>query len=226
MEEACEALSGKQQVGEKDSEVYQGLLTGDADAMVTYLGEDASAVPAEPVTDLAVCAQDIETTAMPAPVRMEIAVPTGNWDKDKPFVARGPSGPINVRLPQDATPGSAVLVKLSPKPEYRFKVPPGGKPGSFIKFQKQSGEEVAITVPKGLQPGDTFDVTPPALMVRVPDNAKAGDYVTFFQLSGLRKDGSGGRKEIYRARVPEGCVPWDHFSAILPPPPQGMFRPE
>jgi len=223
MEEACEAMSGKQSVN-SDSDVYLPLVTGGGDgAVVTYLGLDKSAVPAEPVTDLSICSKDWETSALPAPIKMEIAVPTNNWDPSQPLVAHGPSGPIRVRLPQDAVPGTSMICKLAPKPEYRIRVPPGAKPGWVIRFQKQNGEEVAVGVPPNAQPGETFDVTPPALMVRVPDNAKPGDYVAFKQET-VRQNGTR-IVEVFRARVPDHCVPWDHFSALLPPPP-GPTRPE
>lgn len=212
MEEACKALSGKQQVND-DSEAQVPLVSGDSGgSVVTYLGLDPTSVPAEPVVDFAAASREQETSAMPAPVKMEIAVPTSNWDRSKPFVAHGPSGPINVHLPQDAVPGSKLICKLAPKPEYRIRVPPEARPGGTIRIPKKNGEEIDVVVPPGLQPGDTFDVFPPAVMVRVPDNAKPGDYVVF------RKEGSGSKKELFRARIPEGCQPWDHFSAILPPP--------
>lgn len=227
MEEACEALSGRQQVG-GDTDVYLPLVTGGANggAVVTYLGLDQSAAQAELISDSQVSSTDWQSTAMPAPIMMEIDVPNGNWDREKPFMARGPGGPIRVHLPPDARPGTKVTCKLAPKPEFRVQVPPGAKPGWIIKFQKANGEEVAVGVPPGLQPGDTFDVTPPALMVRVPENAKPGDGVVFTQITGIRKDGTGGRREVFRARVPEGCQPLDHFSALLPAPPQVPPRPE
>jgi len=222
-----EASSGKKSY-DADSDVHLPLVIGEEGEgeVVTYLGEDKNSVPAEPVIDLASCNKDWPTSALPAPVRMEIAIPTGNWDAGQPIVAHGPGGAIRVHLPPDAEPGTTLMCKIAPSPEYRIRVPLGAKPGSLIRFRKQDGEEVAVGVPPGVQRGETFDVVPPALIVRVPDQAKPGDYVMFSQVSGARKDGKGGRRRFFRSRVPNGCQPLDHFCALLPPPPQGSARAE
>lgn len=221
VEEACQALSGKQSADDED--IYLPLVTGgggavDGGAWVKYLGQDPLAVPAEPVTGFSGGKASFEAVAMPAPVVMDIAVPTNNWEPGQVFMAQGPSGPIRVHLPAEAQPGSTARVRLAPRPEYRIQVPVGATAGYQVRFKNLSGEEVAVSVPPGLQAGDTFDVTPPALMIRVPEKASPGDLVIFSHTFQSAKGGAGGKTEFFRACIPENVQACDHFAAVLPPP--------
>mmetsp|Transcript_42067 Transcript_42067/g.122042 ORF Transcript_42067/g.122042 Transcript_42067/m.122042 type:complete len:248 (+) Transcript_42067:90-833(+) len=224
MDEACQALSGKHGLDDKD--VYLPLVTGNnpeanGGAVVKYLGQDPSAVEAELVTGLIRSMGDIEAVAIPAPVMIEIQVPSGNHQPGEPLFINGPDGPIRVHLPRDAAPGSSLRIKIAPRPEYRIEVPPGAGPGWLVRFSNQDGVEVAVPVPPGLQTGDFCEVSPPALMVRVPEQAKPGDFVFFKRRAPLDSPTKGGATsvmEFYRAQVPEGCQPCDFFSAIIPKP--------
>lgn len=227
IEEACEALSGKEPV--KDQDVYLPLIMSEAagsGAFVRHLGLDPNAALAESVSDFLASSRTLEAVAMAPPVTIEISVPSGNVEPGQEFQAQGPHGAIKVRLPQDATPGDKLLFQLAPKAEYRIQVPAGAAPGWAIRFDNQVGEEVKVLVPEGYQPGDTFEVAPPALMVRVPDKAKPGDVVMFSHMvSGdASNDGRGGRTEFFRATVPPGLQPTEYFTALLPAPGRSLDR--
>lgn len=218
MDEACQALSGKQGVDDKD--VYLPLVTSENPspgngAFVRHLGPDQCATPAEIVTDFVQSCKDVEATAMPAPLVLEVQLPSQNWESGAVMRVQGPAGFIRVPLPDVGTPGATVQVRIAPKPEYRVQVPPGSAPGWVVKFQKDSGEEVAVTVPEGLQPGDSFDVTPPAMMVRVPEQVQAGDSI-IFKHQVPQKDGTKVTAAFFRATVPAGCQTGDFFAAIMP----------
>mmetsp|Transcript_61881 Transcript_61881/g.135991 ORF Transcript_61881/g.135991 Transcript_61881/m.135991 type:complete len:243 (-) Transcript_61881:21-749(-) len=133
---------------------------------------------------------------------------------------RGPHGPIEVEPPAEAQAGQKLRYRLGPRPEYRLQVPPGSGPGSEVTFERADGVEVSVPVPVGLRPGDTFDVSPPALMVRVPEGAASGDFVVFRHSvsAGLWVLGSQEKTEWCRARVPEGLTPGKYFAARLPHP--------
>merc|ERR1712232_807723 len=101
--------------------------------------------------------------------------------------------------------------RLAPPHEFRLRVPPGLKPGGSARFQRPDGVDIAVPVPRNLKPGDTFEVLPPALMVLVPENVKAGEFVVF-------RNTSEPRNTWCRAQVPEGAEPGKYFGARLPVP--------
>lgn len=129
----------------------------------------------------------------------------------------GPHGPVRVVPPQSADPGTTLRWRLAPTPEFRIQVSSDCGPGSVIRFERSDGVEVAVSVPPHLQAGDIFEVTPPSMMVRVPEGAQAGDRVVFRHALG---EGPGGREatEWCRAEIPKGVRPGDYFAARLPCP--------
>jgi len=203
-----------------DSDAYLPLVTSEEQsnvgAGVLYLGPDPFAVLAEAIVASEAQAAGVQAWALPAPVMIQIGVPSGNWDKEQGIIAKGPGGAIRVKLPQDAVPGSMVTCKLGPKPEYRIQVPPGASQGYVIRFLKANMEDVTVQVPQGLQPGDSFDVTPPALVVRTPETAKAGDYVVISQI--VRGMDGPPKEDFFKVCVPDGVQPMEHFAALLPGP--------
>jgi len=48
-----------------------------------------------------------------------------------------------------------------------------------MKFERADGRKIEVQVPKQLRPGDTFKVSPPALLVRVPEGVGEGQTVVF-----------------------------------------------
>mmetsp|Transcript_11774 Transcript_11774/g.42104 ORF Transcript_11774/g.42104 Transcript_11774/m.42104 type:complete len:152 (-) Transcript_11774:146-601(-) len=142
----------------------------------------------------------------------------GGWAPGMPFRAYGPQGPICLQVPPDATPGTMLRYQLAPKPEYRIEVPPGAGPGSVMTFKKRNGEECQVVVPQEVDAGETFEVTPPSLMVRVPENATPGDFVRFSRAVCPEDDGKASRIEFFRSPIPAGILPCMYFAARLPPP--------
>jgi len=132
----------------------------------------------------------------------------------EPFMVQGPLGPIRVEPPPEAQPGMSLLYRLAPRPDFRVQVPPGARPGSQMKFVRSDGVEVIVQVPAGVSPGDSFDVTPPALMVKVPEGAGPGAYMIF------KNPCDSEESEWYRVRVPEGAQPGNFLTARLPAPKQ------
>merc|ERR1719471_1851813 len=93
-------------------------------------------------------------------------------------------------------------------------------PGWTIKFRANGGDEVQVLVPPGFSSGDTFEVTPPALMVEVPEGAQPGDFVKFIHAVRADGDTRSGMTECFRAVVPDGLAPKQYFVALIPPPGQ------
>eukprot|EP00419_Tripos_fusus_P006730 CAMPEP_0172671782 /NCGR_PEP_ID=MMETSP1074-20121228/11130_1 /TAXON_ID=2916 /ORGANISM="Ceratium fusus, Strain PA161109" /LENGTH=277 /DNA_ID=CAMNT_0013488883 /DNA_START=1 /DNA_END=834 /DNA_ORIENTATION=+ len=136
------------------------------------------------------------------------------------FTVQGPFGPIKVEPPANAKPGMSLRYRLAPKPVFRIQVPPGVKAGDAVKFNREDGIEVSVQVPTGTQPGETFEVTPPALMVKVPEGASAGDDLVFPG----RRGSDGQPTEWFRARVPTGLEPNRYLTARLPGPDPQLAR--
>jgi hypothetical protein len=140
-------------------------------------------------------------------------------EEGKKVAIAGPHGPMEVVPPEGAKPGSQFTYRLTPMYEFRVEVPPGAKPGLQIEVTRRDGVRVAINVPPHCKPGDFFEVLPPALIVRVPDNAKAGDLVVFRPVvaPGEQLPPHVARSWV-RTRVPEGLEPRQYFPARLPLP--------
>jgi len=153
--------------------------------------------------------------------QLGIKVPEKHEEGEKVQIA-GPHGPIDVVPPKGAKPGSDFVFRLVPAYEFRVEVPPGAKPGLQIEVKRRDGVKVAINVPPHLKPGDFFEVLPPALIARVPDGAKSGDFVVFRPVAppGDKIDPQVEKLWI-RSRVPEGAVPGNYFAARLPLPGSG-----
>mmetsp|Transcript_2484 Transcript_2484/g.7930 ORF Transcript_2484/g.7930 Transcript_2484/m.7930 type:complete len:292 (+) Transcript_2484:58-933(+) len=151
-----------------------------------------------------------------APVELSAQLPA-NYRQGRPVQMRGPHGPVEVIPPEDVQPGAQMTYRLAPPPEFRVEVPPGCGPGAQVQFERSDGVEVCVKVPPGVHAGDVFEVTPPSLMVRVPEGAVAGDRVVFRHSIGA---GRGGREESEwcRAQVPRGVRPGAYFAARLPAP--------
>jgi hypothetical protein len=133
----------------------------------------------------------------------------------RPFTVIGPLGPVTVEPPEYALPGMSLRYRLAPRPAHRLHVPAGSSAGDELTFQRpEDGVEVSVFVPEGLFPGDTFDITPPALMVKVPTDTEGGDLVVF---SGPPAT-DGHPQEWFWARVPQGMAPNQYMTARLPRP--------
>lgn len=191
------------------------------DTFVCYIGDGHGAVDAERVMGGDASAEqglEVHAHAVDRPFSIEVELPTAHWLPGQSFSVQGPQGPICLQFPADAVPGSRMTYKIAPRPEFRVEVPPGTGPGWVMTFQKDDGGACRVTVPAGLQPGDTFEVTPPAMMVRVPESARPGDVVRFTRTPARSELDlqAGGRTEVFRARIPEGFGPCTYFAARLP----------
>uniref|UniRef100_A0A7S4SSJ8 Uncharacterized protein n=1 Tax=Alexandrium monilatum TaxID=311494 RepID=A0A7S4SSJ8_9DINO len=158
---------------------------------------------------------EFEALATP-PVELMGEIPV-NHKPGMPIVLSGPHGPVQVMPPQETGPGSRVRFRLAPPPEFRIQVPAGCGPGSLIRFERSDGAKVCVAVPPERQAGDSFDVTPPSMMVRVPDGAQAGDRVTFRHTLATGKNGREAT-EWCRTEIPKGVRPGFYFTARLPRP--------
>jgi len=181
-------------------------------------GRLGNAVESEFVPDGERGGDEFETVAVP-PMELTATVPEKHEEGQKVTIA-GPHGPIEAVPPKDAKPGSQFVYRLTPMYEFRVEVPPGAKPGLQIELTRRDGVRVAIGVPPNLKPGDFFEVLPPALIVRVPDDAKAGDYLVFRPVVAPGETMPPHvAKSWIRTRVPEGLEPGQYFPARLPLPP-------
>jgi len=160
---------------------------------------------------------ELEALAVP-PMELTATVPEKHEEGEKVTIA-GPHGPMEVVPPKGSKPGAPFTYRLTPMFEFRVEVPPGAKPGLQIECTRRDGVRIAIGVPPNLKPGDFFEVLPPAIIVRVPDDAKAGDLVVFRPVvaPGEQLPPHIARSWI-RTRVPEGLEPKQYFPARLPVP--------
>lgn len=213
IEEACKAAALKE-VGDVTLPVGDAQGAG---AFVTDLGSDSRAVQAERVSES--CQNAREAHARRPPLVFDVAVPL-SAQPGQEVKAMGPAGPVVLRLQADAVPGGSVRFAMKPKPRYLVEVPKNAGSGWTIRFQVNGGEEVQVLVPPGVSPGDTFEVTPPALLVQVPEDSKPGDFVKFIHAVSEDGDTCSGRTECFRAVVPDGLAPKQYFVALIPPPGQ------
>merc|ERR1719277_1680679 len=109
-------------------------------------------------------------------------------------------------------PGTIAHFRLKPAPDLRIEVPSGLSAGSSMTFERSDGSRISITVPPGKKPGDFFEVLPPALMVLVPEEVKAGETVVFCMPAPQPLG------QWFKAQVPESLQLGKYFAARLPPP--------
>jgi len=190
------------------------------DSYIMALGADWFTVQAERVAGPS-CGLNgkFELEAVTTPPAEFSAMVPEDHQEGKTLRVLGPHGPIEVTPPPGSQPGMTLKWRLGPKPEFKVVVPPGAGPGSEAKFKRSDGAEISVQVPPGLAPGDVFDVSPPALMVRVPNGAMPGDCVCFRHSVSQANDDMEVT-EWCRARVPQGVEPGKYFAARLPGPGQ------
>mmetsp|Transcript_41953 Transcript_41953/g.110847 ORF Transcript_41953/g.110847 Transcript_41953/m.110847 type:complete len:264 (-) Transcript_41953:86-877(-) len=118
------------------------------------------------------------------------------------LMAMGPCGQIEVVPHPDERPGSKLEYPLKPNAEFVIEVPPGKQVGDEMKFARDDGTTISVKVPVGCKPGDTFQVTPPCLMVRLPRGAKPGDTLVF----------RSTETDWWRAQIPkQDCLKLNKF---------------
>jgi len=188
-------------------------------ALVEHLPPDPSVVDAElldgpPSQLLAGDGRTLRQASATPPCEFCAHLPN-TFQPGRPFTVIGPLGPVTVNPPEYALPGMSLRYRLAPKPAHRLKVPAGRRAGDELTFRRpEDGVELSALVPEGLLPGDTFDITPPALMVKVPEDAEAGDLVVFCE----PPPANGRPQEWFRARIPKGVAANQYMTARLPRP--------
>jgi len=136
-----------------------------------------------------------------------------NFKAGEAITVQGPLGPITVEPPPEAEAGMSLRYQLVPRPDFRVHVSPNTQPGTEVRFDRGDGVEISAMVPTSLQDGDAFEVSPPALMVRVPDNGVAGTQIAFRSCSDFEETA-----EWFGLTLPEGCQPGRYVTAKLPHP--------
>lgn len=197
----------KYDVSEDEVDLEVGIPSPGSHACVQDLDAPLCTVDAEPCT---VKGSEIETLAIP-PGRFTAELPDGCMLGEHISV-RGPHGRrLLLKAPLNARPGEQLQLRLMPPAELRIQVPLGKWPGDLLRVRAADGREVEAVVPKGLQPGDFFEVAPPSLMVAVPEDAKAGDFVAFRR----HEAGPDGKIEslLCRARIPHELLFGRYFAA-------------
>lgn len=167
---------------------------------------------------------EVQTVATP-PLEIIAVVPEG-FQPGIPITVPGPHGSLLLEAPVDATPGAQLVFMLGPLPDFQITVPAGVKGGMSMHFMTAVGDRIAIHVPEGLYCGDVFPVTPPALMVQVPEGAKTGDSVVFCAQAPKLQDSAWKNVDgqWFRATVPDSLV-CGYFAARLPKPQEAAPRP-
>jgi len=212
----CSKLTGKFQ-DDLLLEDGEPILQEDV-SFITHLGEDPFCVQSERVQGPIIGPDGkFEREALTTlAVEFTADLPL-EYEEGQTLRVIGPHGPVEVRPPPGAQPGSSHVYRLAPKPEFRVVAPPGVQSGMSMTFKQSNGIQISIQVPPNVGPGEAFTVNPPVLMVRVPDEAQAGDVVCFRNI--VRRTGDNREvTEWCRARVPEGLQPGKYFAARLPRP--------
>eukprot|EP00931_Biecheleriopsis_adriatica_P048761 TRINITY_DN28172_c0_g1_i3.p1 TRINITY_DN28172_c0_g1~~TRINITY_DN28172_c0_g1_i3.p1 ORF type:complete len:585 (-),score=121.45 TRINITY_DN28172_c0_g1_i3:172-1926(-) len=146
------------------------------------------------------------------PLELPVRIPEG-FKRGATIRVAGPHGTIALTPPGHLEPGDNLAYKLQPEPDFQVTVPPGMKPGSCMQFKKRGdGVVVRVTVPEGLQPMDSFNATPPVLMVRVPEAVRPGSPVVFRDPS----NELGAGDMWFQAVVPQRIRRDGYFAARLP----------
>jgi len=115
---------------------------------------------------------------------------------------RGPHGPLHVQLPVEAKPGQKCTVRLAAPWQHQVVVPKGAKPGSRVTFHGPKNEQLEAVVPQGKRPGETFNVSPPVVMLPVPLGALPGDHLSFVTPKGQQMN----------APIPKDVGPGQYFA--------------
>jgi len=194
-----------------DEAGYRGVLIEDhnSEGLVSSRVDNTNTVDAEVLMHPNPREVGMEAFGM-WPSDIELEVPK-EWKAGDKVPAAGPHGRIYFELPENCQPGTTLRVRLKPVADFRVEVPPGLPEGAAMNFERPDGTRISIQVPAGKKPGDTFEVTPPALMVLVPEEAKAGDLVVFCMPA-------PPLGQWFKARVPESLQLGKYFAARLPPP--------
>eukprot|EP00440_Ansanella_granifera_P053931 gb/GFBE01058468.1/.p1 GENE.gb/GFBE01058468.1/~~gb/GFBE01058468.1/.p1 ORF type:complete len:330 (+),score=80.48 gb/GFBE01058468.1/:1-990(+) len=145
--------------------------------------------------------QDIDALAMKA-------CRPGSGQGRMLVVVAGPHGSLPVAVPKWAKPGTLVRVRIGPKVAFRAVVPDGLKGGDVMALELPSGERMQVPVPLDKMTGDEFDISPPVIMVQVPEGATPGSVVEYTD--------SDGKK--CKATVPKAVPVGQYFEVPLVQP--------
>lgn len=155
------------------------------------------------------------------PQDLHVRVPDGfNLQRDQLLPVAFPHGEQRIKLPPKPKNGDWTY-RLGPKPDFKATIPAGVLQGGKMQFHRKDGLSIFVPVPKNLGPGDSFFVTPPSLMVRVPEHRRPGDLVVFQHPADSKAAselGKAGKALVYRARVPEKIRSDGYFAVRLPVP--------
>lgn len=151
------------------------------------------------------------------PTELTVKVPE-DFVQGKSIKTKGPFGEVSLKPPPGVKPGESICFRLSPPCQFRVTVPPWAKGGYQARFHLEDGEEVSVKVPEGLRGGDTFEVLPPAMMVKLPTGVEPNDRVIFWSPS----KGSRCPEGWYRFRMPQGFPPGAVVSVRIPAMPSVM----
>lgn len=198
---------------------YRGVVFDDerTENLVSTNKDNTNTVDAQILMHPTPTEVGIEAFAM-WPSDVEVAVPQ-EWKAGDKVPAAGPHGRIHFELPEQCVPGTTVRFRLKPAPDLRIQVPSGLSAGSSMTFERGDGSRISITVPPGKKPGDFFEVTPPALMVLVPEEVKAGETVVFYMPAQAPSLG-----QWFKAQVPESLQLGKYFAARLPAPDAAQIK--
>eukprot|EP00931_Biecheleriopsis_adriatica_P036026 TRINITY_DN20772_c0_g1_i1.p1 TRINITY_DN20772_c0_g1~~TRINITY_DN20772_c0_g1_i1.p1 ORF type:complete len:338 (-),score=81.69 TRINITY_DN20772_c0_g1_i1:246-1175(-) len=120
----------------------------------------------------------------------------------------GPHGSLPVAVPKRASPGSLVKVRIGPKIAFRAVVPADLKEGDMMALKLPNGDLMQVAVPEGKKSGDEFDISPPVIMVQVPQGGRSGLVVEY--------DNHEGKK--CTTSIPKDVVAGQYFEVPLVQP--------
>jgi len=180
--------------------------------LVHPLPRDPLAVDAEYLGGPGFGQQTDKLKALATPPLEFCATLADNFRAEESITVQGPLGPITVEPPAEAEAGMSLRYQLVPRPDFKVQVPPNTQSGTEVRFDRGDGVEISVMVPESLQ-GDVFEVTPPALMVKVPEGGAPGVQIAFRSCSELEETA-----EWFGLTLPEGCQPGKYVTAKLPHP--------
>lgn len=155
----------------------------------------------------------VEPEAVALPPSVLVATLPADFQPGQAVLALGRHGPLEITPHSDERPGATIRYLVKPEPEFEIDLPANSTPGKPLRFAREDGTVICVTVPFFTEPGQTIQVSPPVLMVRVPDGVKSGDYVVF----------KSTETTWWRAKVPEQLKFGSFFAARMPDPNNALF---
>uniref|UniRef100_A0A6U6L6F3 Uncharacterized protein n=1 Tax=Zooxanthella nutricula TaxID=1333877 RepID=A0A6U6L6F3_9DINO len=199
-DDACEIRA----IGDDEEEIDSPLIS--ASSLVKNPSNLDIVCPVAECERLKEGSSELPVAFASPPGLLEVAVPQNYKYGDK-VLMRGPHGTLLAQLPAEAQPGTTFRYPLRPAPEFNLEVPTGKAYSDSILLRMEDGRDVVVDIPRGAAPGDSIPVSPPCMIIQVPENVSVGQSVQFETNCGW-----------FASVVPDSLQLGRYFAARIPGP--------